>query len=144
MNEVVQLTATRPRFGGLRWWFRCPGEGCGRRVGVLCLPHGGVHFRCRRCHGLSYDSRQNGHRYRALYEESPNRLADRSYEEVRPFYHLGHLASRHPDYQQRPFQESEADLQKGWTPDLRARYGEWVYVRQFASESFTERTKRQD
>jgi len=83
-------------------------------------------------------------RYRALYEESPNRLADRSYEDVRPFYHLGHVASSNPDYQQRPFEDIEADLQKGWTPDLRARYGEWVYVRQYASESFAERTKRQD
>ena len=77
--------------------------------------------------------------YRALYDESPNRLADQSYEEVRPFYHLGHIASQHPEYRQRSFDEIEPDLQKGWTPDLRARYGEWSYVRPFAREAFARR-----
>ena len=77
--------------------------------------------------------------YRALYDESPNRLADRSYEEVRPFYHLGHIASQHPEYGQRSFDDIEPDLQKGWTPDLRARYGEWSYVRPFAREAFARR-----
>lgn len=80
-------------------------------------------------------------RYRSLYEESPNRLADRSYEDVRPFYHLGHVARSNPDYHERPFEEIEADLQKGWTPDLRARYGDWVYVRQYAREAFSERER---
>lgn len=81
-------------------------------------------------------------RYRSLYEESPGRLADRSYEDVRPFYHLGHVASRHPDYQQRAFEEIEPELQKGWTPDLRARYGDWAYVRPFAREAFAGRKRR--
>jgi hypothetical protein len=35
----VCLTTTRPRFGGLRWWFVCPltkaGRPCTRRVGKL-------------------------------------------------------------------------------------------------------------
>lgn len=78
-------------------------------------------------------------RYRALYEESPNRLADRTYDDVRPFYQLGHLARSNPDYRDRPFEEIEADLQKGWTPDLRARYGEWGYARPFAREAFSSR-----
>jgi hypothetical protein len=29
---------------------------------------GGVHFRCRTCHGLTYNARQNGHRERAFNE----------------------------------------------------------------------------
>ena len=81
-------------------------------------------------------------RYRALYEESPNRLADRTYEDVRPFYHLGHLARTNPDYRERPFEEVESELQKGWTPDLRARFGEWGYVRPFAREAFSRREQR--
>ena len=80
-------------------------------------------------------------RYRALYDDSPSRLADRSYEDVRPFYHLGHVASAHPGYRQRAFDEIEADLQKGWTSDLRARYGEWASVRSFAREAFINRTR---
>ena len=66
VKDVIGLTTTRPRFGGVRWWFRCPGAECGRRVGALYLPTGGVHFRCRVCHGLTYRKQQNGHRDRAL------------------------------------------------------------------------------
>jgi hypothetical protein len=80
-------------------------------------------------------------RYRTLYEASPNRLADRSYEDVRPFYHLGHVASRHPEYRGRAFDEIEEELQKGWTDDLRTRYGEWSSVRPFAREAFTQRNR---
>jgi hypothetical protein len=65
--DMVTLTATRPQFGGVRYWFRCPGPSCGRRVGVLYLPPGETHFLCRHCHGLTYSTQQNGHRYRAFY-----------------------------------------------------------------------------
>jgi hypothetical protein len=77
--------------------------------------------------------------YRSLYEQSPHRLGDRSYEDVRPFYHLGHIASEHPDYRDRTFDEIEADLQKGWTADLRTKYGDWSQVRPFAREAFARR-----
>src|SRR4051812_358013 len=36
--------------------------------------------------------------YRDTYEGSPSRLADRSYEQVRPAYQLGHVAGMNPDY----------------------------------------------
>ena len=58
----VCLTTTRPRFGGLRWWFVCPltkaGRPCTRRVGKLYLPPGGHYFGCRHCHDLTYESVQ--------------------------------------------------------------------------------------
>ena len=58
----VPLVTTRPRFGGLRWWFVCPlvvgGRPCGRRAGKLYLPPGGRYFGCRRCHELTYESVQ--------------------------------------------------------------------------------------
>jgi len=58
----VRLTTTRPRFGGLRWWFLCPllsdGRPCGRRVGKLYLPPRGRYFGCRQCHNLTYKSCQ--------------------------------------------------------------------------------------
>jgi hypothetical protein len=61
-NYSVQLATTRPRFGGLRWWFICPlvvnGRACGRRVGKLYLPPGGRYFGCRHCHELTYRSAQ--------------------------------------------------------------------------------------
>jgi hypothetical protein len=83
-------------------------------------------------------------RYRAMYEQSPSRLADRSYEDVRAFYHLGHVAKSNPDYRQRTFDEIEDDLQKGWTSDLRTRYGDWSYARQFARESYGDRQRPSD
>jgi hypothetical protein len=67
----VGLTTTRPRFGGLRWWFVCPlvvnGVACGRRVGKLYLPPGGRYFGCRRCYNLTYTSCQESHKYDGLF-----------------------------------------------------------------------------
>lgn len=67
----VPLSATRPRFGGLRWWFICPlivkGRTCGRRVGKLHLPPGARYFGCRQCHSLTYTSCQESHKYDRLY-----------------------------------------------------------------------------
>lgn len=57
----ISLTTTRCNFGGKRYWFICPlsvnGIYCGRRVGTLYLAPGGKYFGCRRCHNLSYESR---------------------------------------------------------------------------------------
>src|SRR5262249_20149350 len=53
LDYRVFLTATGPRFGGLRWWFLCPLAGCGRRVSKLHLPPGGRYFGCRHCYDLA-------------------------------------------------------------------------------------------
>lgn len=55
INVRVPLETTRPRFGGLRWWGRCP---CGRRISKLYLAPGAICFACRTCHGLTYESVQ--------------------------------------------------------------------------------------
>jgi hypothetical protein len=49
--------------------------------------------------------------YRQAYEARPDRLVDRSYEDVRPAYQLGHLASENPDYTGKNFESIEMDLQ---------------------------------
>jgi hypothetical protein len=46
VDQRVALAATRPGFGGERWWF----VDDGRRVGQLHLPHGGDQFRSRRAY----------------------------------------------------------------------------------------------
>ena len=65
-NYRVGLLTTRPHFGGLRWWFRCPlivnGQPCGRRVKMLYLARG--LFGCRECHDLTYLSCQGPSRPR--------------------------------------------------------------------------------
>ena len=78
--------------------------------------------------------------YRQAYEARPDRLVDRTYEDVRPAYQLGHLASENPDYSGKSFEDIEMDLQRGWTNDLRARHGDWGAVRPFAEEAFSSRS----
>ncbi len=73
--------------------------------------------------------------YRRQYESSPNRLADRGYEDVMPAYYLGHLASRNPDYRGRSFEAIEPDLRRGWTTDR--KYGSWEDFRGYANEGFS-------
>ena len=75
--------------------------------------------------------------YRSHYEGAPSRLADRKYEDVRPAYQLGHIASHNPDYADREWEAVEADLRHGWSDDLRARHGEWDAVRPYAREGYT-------
>jgi hypothetical protein len=82
--------------------------------------------------------------YRAHYETDPERLADRSYDSARPAYQLGHLAARNPDYARRDFDSIEADLQRGWGEDIRAKHGDWSSARRYAREAFhRERARNQ-
>lgn len=77
--------------------------------------------------------------YRVHYEASPARYADRAYDDVRPAYHLGHIAGSNPEYAGREFDDIERDLQKGWSEEARTRHGEWDAVRGFAREGYQRR-----
>jgi hypothetical protein len=72
--------------------------------------------------------------YRSHYDASPNRLADRGFEDVRPAYHLGHIAAHNPDYANRDWNEVESDLQRGWSGA--GQSADWSTVRPYASEGF--------
>ena len=78
--------------------------------------------------------------YRQAYEARADRLVDRTYDDVRPAYQLGHLASENPDYNGKNFEAIEMDLQRGWSNDLRARHGDWEAVRPYAEEAYESRT----
>jgi hypothetical protein len=84
-------------------------------------------------------SEEDDRHFRTHYDSSPDRLADRQYDHARPAYHLGHLAAEHPEYRGREFDAIEADLQKGWTDDLRLKYGDWTTVRGYAREGWSRR-----
>ncbi|MDP9205747.1 MAG: hypothetical protein M3P12_09870 [Gemmatimonadota bacterium] len=73
--------------------------------------------------------------YRSRFESTPGRRADLTYDQVKPAYYLGHVASRNPDYRNRSFDEIEGDLRRGWTSD--SKYGSWDDARGYASEGFT-------
>lgn len=51
MEYPIYLEWTPCNLGGRRAWFRCPAQGCGRRVAIL---YGGSVFACRHCHKLAY------------------------------------------------------------------------------------------
>jgi len=74
--------------------------------------------------------------YREHYESDSARLADWTFEAARPAYQLGHLAARNPDYARREFESIEADLRRGWSDDVRARYGDWSVARRYAREAY--------
>lgn len=63
----VYLERTPCHLGGHRIWFKCPGNGCGRRVAIL---YGGSIFACRHCHNLAYESQ------RETYDDRAMRRAD--------------------------------------------------------------------
>jgi hypothetical protein len=67
----VRLETTRLRFGGVRWWGRCP---CGRRVRKLYLPGGATRFACRQCHGLTYASAQEHDKRVDFLRKNPDAL----------------------------------------------------------------------
>jgi hypothetical protein len=80
--------------------------------------------------------------YRAHYDFSPTRLADRSYEVVRPAYLVGHIAGANPTYEGLSFETIEGDLRTGWTDEIRGRHGDWDAVRQYAKEAFGRQRQR--
>jgi len=84
----VRLTWTPCNYGGERPWFICPGVvngyHCGRRVGKLYLR--GKYFLCRHCHDLTYKSRNDGQKYRALHKcQRIRRRLDGSANMMEPF-----------------------------------------------------------
>jgi hypothetical protein len=74
--------------------------------------------------------------FRRHFESQAARLADRSYDDVRPAYVAGHLAGRNPDYAGLPFEDVESDLRCGWSTDIVRHCGEWPTVRRYARVAF--------
>ena len=64
IDDKIYLTASRPWFGGQRWWFVCPNEN--RRVRKLYLPRGARRFRSRRAYRLAYASQREAVHDRAM------------------------------------------------------------------------------
>lgn len=58
----VSIISTDCFFGGKRYWFKCPANGCGRMVAKLY--QGQDIFACRHCYNLTYESRNENPTYR--------------------------------------------------------------------------------
>jgi len=76
--------------------------------------------------------------YRTHYDRG--RTSSRSFEDVRPAYQLGHIASRNPDYRGADFDTVERDLRRGWSDEIGARHGDWSSVRDYAREGYARGT----
>lgn len=75
--------------------------------------------------------------YRDRYESSPRRLADRSYEEIRPAYRVGHFARSNPEYNGLDFESIEPWLRAGWTGGDSSRDAIWPQMREYARDAYS-------
>ena len=81
-------------------------------------------------------SRDDDEYYRKIWEGTPNRPADRSFDDVRPAYHLGHVAAYNPEYANKEWSEVQQELGRGWNDEYTKKYGSWSTVSGYASEGF--------
>lgn len=65
-SHELRAVSSPCRFGGVRWWLVCD---CGRRVLKVYCPPGGRRFACRTCHGLTYTSSQEAHKFDGLFRK---------------------------------------------------------------------------
>jgi hypothetical protein len=77
VSEVIPYIETRMNFGGTRRWLQC--LNCGQACRVL---YGRAPFRCRKCHGLHYESQ---------YEPAFGRAASRVHKIRERLGHYGAL-----------------------------------------------------
>lgn len=88
-------------------------------------------------------TREDDAHFREHYDETPNRLADRAYDDVRGAYYLGQIASHNPNYLERQFTEVEPELERGWA-SYGDKYGNWTSVRNYAEAGFARGRSRLD
>ena len=114
-------------------------------LGIIAVPVGAVlgalaggiggWFAGEAATGAAYTEDDDAH-YRALYDQSPGRPADRAFDSARPAYQLGHLAAYNPDYHGRDFDAIESELQRAWSGDLATSGGEWAHARRYVRDAY--------
>ena len=73
--------------------------------------------------------------YRAHFQSRAKQPADRSYDDVKAAYYLGHIASQNPNFVTREFDEVEPELARGW--QATAEQGQsWEAARSCAREGY--------
>jgi uncharacterized protein (TIGR02271 family) len=83
----------------------------------------------------------NGHdaNYRTRFGDLPASSRGRltSYDQARPAYELGYLASQNPDYRGKSFDQIESNLRGGWTPEVERQAGySWNDARNAVAEGY--------
>jgi hypothetical protein len=80
--------------------------------------------------------------YREIWEGTADRPADRSFDDVRPAFYLGHVAAHNPDYANREWSEVQQDLSRGWNDEHARRYGSWSAVSSYAAAGYARGRER--
>lgn len=62
------------------------------------------------------------------------------FDRARTAYHFGYVASRNPEYQSRPFDQVEAQVERAWQALGQQGSGEWSQVRDQVGYGYTYRT----
>jgi hypothetical protein len=73
LDYPVRLETTHCHYGGVRYWFICPADGCGRRVAILYSAD--KYFACRHCYQLAYQSQREASNDRA--SRRANKIRDK-------------------------------------------------------------------
>ncbi len=111
VRDLIPFTWTNTNFGGRRQWFVCPG--CRKPCRLI---YGGSLFRCRKCHGLKYESQ---------YEPSYSRACTQRHELRKRLGQVGSLDDPFPPkpkgmhwstYEQLEARDDE--LQQRWARDV--------------------------
>jgi hypothetical protein len=79
--------------------------------------------------------------FRHHFESHMNRPVDRSYDDVRNAYLLGHIASENPNFVSREFEEVEPELARGWAASTDRR-NSWEVARPYAKEAYARNRER--
>lgn len=100
-DHSIDLEKISCNFGGYKWFFRCKlyknSVFCGKRARVLYMVNG--LFGCRQCANLSYESCNEGKRFRWLFkfvaqEDKEMKL----FQSLRRFYYRGKPTKRYARY----------------------------------------------
>ncbi|HEV2150310.1 MAG TPA: hypothetical protein VGR37_23120 [Longimicrobiaceae bacterium] len=75
------------------------------------------------------------------HHETGGAAGVRDYERARPAYQFGHLAGHNPEYQSKPFDQVEAEVERAWEQVGRERYGDWSEVRDRVRYGYTHRVE---
>lgn len=70
VGYLVEIVSAPLPKGGLKWYFLCPGQGgtCRRRCSKLYTGPRSALFACRECHGLTYTTSQESHKFDGMFK----------------------------------------------------------------------------
>lgn len=122
VDEIIPFVFTTQPFGGRKIWFACPS--CRRRARTL---FGGRYFRCRRCHGLKFQSQYEPPYDRAI--ERANRIREKLGDTFFTAYECDELPPKPKRMRWTTYRKLEADyqvLQQRWQAGVCERFGPQV------------------